>query len=234
MEILAQARHEAPIAAVLFDLDGTLADTLADIDAALNRSLQRLGQPLRARDDVRDFIGEGVARLAQQALASSAGEPMLPPSGQPLQDELVAAFIREYGEHCCERTSLFPGIAALLEALADRGMKLGVLTNKPDPLARRIVEQLCGPDRFAAVAGPRPGYPPKPDPAGALRLAGLLGAPPAACLFVGDSGIDMQTALAAGMDPIGVCWGYTSRDVLVAGGARVLLDEPAELLVVLG
>lgn len=207
--------------AVVFDLDGTLVDTLADIGHAMNAALAALGQPGHPFEAYRGFIGEGVRRLAERAL---------PPGRGDLVDAATAEFRRVYGEHLLDRTRPYPGVPELLDGLVAAGVPLAVLSNKPDPATRRIVESLFARWPFAEIGGERPGVPRKPDPAAALAIADALGVAPARCLFVGDSGIDVATARAAGMVAVGAGWGFRGADELRAAGADVVLGAPPELL----
>jgi phosphoglycolate phosphatase len=205
---------------VLFDLDGTLVDTLGDIAASMNHVLGALGLPEHAPTDYRAFIGEGVARLAERAVPAARVE---------LAPAVTAAFRAHYAEHLLDRSQPYPGIRAALAALVERGAALAVLSNKPDALTRRIVAALFPDVRFGSVAGSRPDVPPKPDPAAALAAAAALGLEPGACVLVGDSGVDMRTAVAAGMPGIGVLWGFRESAELLAAGARAVIGHPDEL-----
>jgi phosphoglycolate phosphatase len=138
--------------------------------------------------------------------------------------------IADYRGHCLVKTRLFDGIVELLAGLHDEGVTLAVFSNKADDLTRRIVESLIGADVFEEVVGAQPAIPLKPDPAGALLVAGRLGIVPERIAFVGDSGIDMLTATRAGMIAVGVSWGLRERDELLANGADAIIDHPLELL----
>jgi phosphoglycolate phosphatase len=207
--------------ALIFDLDGTLVDTLADIAASMDCALRALDLPGHTADDYRAFIGEGVVRLAERAV---------PPERADLVPAAVAAFRAHYSEHLLDRSRPYPGIQATLAALVGRGAALAVVSNKPDALTRRIVTALFPETPFASVAGSRPDVPPKPDPTAALAAAAAMGLEPAACALVGDSEVDMRAAAAAGMPGIAVLWGFRGRDVLVAAGARAVIARAEELL----
>ena len=206
--------------AVLFDLDGTLVDTLQDIAHALNGALAAAGLPTWPLAEYRELVGEGARRLVEKAL---------PADQQPRAEPLLRDFLRRYDEQLLVHTRPYPGVPELLEALSGRGLRLAVLSNKPHPLTVRVVEGLLPRARFAAVVGQREGVPRKPDPTAALRLADELGVPPAAWAYVGDTRTDMQTAVGAGMLPVGVLWGYRGREELLAAGARRLAATPDEL-----
>jgi phosphoglycolate phosphatase len=212
------------VRAAIFDLDGTLADTLQDIAFALNHALGGAGLPALALEQVRQAVGAGADTLVRR---------VTPGLGAEQQAALVEEFRRAYAEHLLDATHAYPGVPELLAALGARGLGLAVLTNKPEEMSRAIVQALFPDIPFAAVVGQAPSRPLKPDPSAALALAERLGEPAGACLFVGDSGVDMQTATRAGMFPVGVLWGFRGRAELLAEGARALLERPAELLALL-
>jgi phosphoglycolate phosphatase len=207
---------------VIFDLDGTLADSLEDIAAAMNRTLAAHGFPSHPASAYRTFVGEGVRKLVERAL---------PPRTEQLRDSFIIAYQADYAEHLLDATRLFPGIPEVLDALRSAGVPVGVLSNKPDLPTRQMVDALCGRWTFAAVFGERPGVPRKPDPTSALALADALGAPPEAVAFVGDTSVDVLTARAASMRPVGVLWGFRPKEVLASGAeAAATGGELAQLL----
>jgi len=209
--------------AVIFDLDGTLADTLDDIADAMNRVLAARGFSPHSPAAYKLMIGGGLRNLVGESL----------PPGQRSAETIAACLdetIAGYREHCLDKTRLYEGVPELLEELRGRGVALAVLSNKADELTRRIVAALCGPGTFTAVVGARPGVPLKPDPAAALLVADGLGAAPARIAYVGDSGVDMRTARGAAMIALGVSWGFRTRDELLDCGAVAVLDHPRELL----
>jgi len=186
--------------AVIFDLDGTLLDTLDDIADSANSVLAGRGFPTHAVDDYEQCLSE---------------------------------MREEYGRNWNVKTRPYEGIPELLGVLQGGGVKRAVLSNKPDELTRVCVSELLSAWTFDAVAGQTAQTPHKPDPTGALGLARLLGVKPAEVVLVGDSDIDMRTAVNAGMYPAGATWGFRSRDELAAAGARSLLDRPGDLLPIL-
>jgi phosphoglycolate phosphatase len=212
--------------AVLFDLDGTLLDTLADIAQAANEVLGRSGLPGHPPEAYRRFIGDGVAMLFRRALPPDRVEA-------GLVERCVATFDDTYGRCWDARTRPYDGIPELLDALAGRGLALAVLSNKPDDFTRRCAEAYLGRWPLRAILGQRPGVPRKPDPAGALEVADRLGIPAGRFLYVGDTSVDMETARRAGMHPVGVSWGFRPAEELWASGAGAVIDHPAELLEVL-
>jgi phosphoglycolate phosphatase len=217
------------LAAVLFDLDGTLCDTLEDIATSVNAMLAARGLPPHPLASYRRFVGDGVEQLVERALSRATGAPA------PVST--VAAGVSElrgeYARRLLERTRPYPGVPELLAALAARGIPRGVVSNKPHALTTRMVEALLPAAGFAAVLGARPEIPKKPDPAAALEAARALGVSAAEIVFLGDSDVDMRTALAAGMFPAGALWGFRDEGELRASGARALLARPEELLLLL-
>ncbi|MDH3198758.1 MAG: HAD family hydrolase [Candidatus Krumholzibacteria bacterium] len=209
--------------AVIFDLDGTLLDTLGDIAAAMNAVLAAHGHPAHPAAAYKHMIGDGVGMLVRRALPEGARE-------QARIAALETEMRETYGRAYAVRTRPYEGIPDMLDALAARGLALAVLSNKPDALTRACVEALLPRWRFAAVVGEKAGVPPKPDPAGARAIVAAVAAAPERVLYVGDSGVDMETAVAAGLFPAGALWGFRSRAELERGGARVLLARPADVL----
>ncbi len=209
------------IEAVVFDLDGTLADTLADIADSTNRVLAARGLPTHERAAYRLFVGEGVTRLVAR---------VLPRDAQHLADEVASAFKEDYAEHLVKETRPYAGIPELVEALVARRLPIAVLSNKPDWATRKVVRALFPNVPFAAVVGFREEVPRKPDPTAALAIAEELGVSPERCALVGDTATDMKTAVAAGMMPVGVLWGFRERAEIASAGARVLLETPSQLL----
>jgi len=207
--------------ALIFDLDGTLADTLRDIMDAMNHALAARGLPVHGPDAYRSFVGEGASQLVRNAL---------PPGRDELVPELLAAYRAHYLAHLIVHTQPYPGIPELLSELQARGLPLAVLSNKPHELTTRVVAALFPGVPFAGVLGQRPDHPRKPDPAGALELCSALGHAPGDIALVGDTRTDMQTALAAGMIAIGVRWGFRDAPELTAHGAHHLIARPADLL----
>jgi phosphoglycolate phosphatase len=212
-----------PFRAILFDLDGTLLDTLTDIAHAANEALEREGFPTHPEADYLRFIGEGVHELFRRALPSEQ-------SDDTLAGRCVEHFQDAYGRSWNVYTKPYAGIQELLDALAARGLALAVLSNKPDDFTRLYGETYLAPWPFRAVVGQREGVPRKPDPASTLEIAEGLGVDPASCLFVGDTVVDMQTARNAGMVPVGVSWGFQPVEALQEAGARAIIERPSDLL----
>lgn len=209
------------VQAILFDLDGTLVDSLADIGDSMNAVLAELGLPTHAPDVYRVIVGDGARALAQRAL---------PPDAQGRLDEVLARYKAHYAAHPVVRSRPYDGIVPMLETLVARGIPLGVVTNKPHELAVEIVARLLPGTPFAAVLGQRDGLPHKPDPAGPLSIARALDVEPARTLFVGDTDTDMRTATNAEMIPVGVLWGFRGEAELRLHGARHIVRTPAEIV----
>ncbi|RKH61952.1 HAD family hydrolase [Corallococcus aberystwythensis] len=210
--------------AVLFDLDGTLVDSLGDIATAMNHALQQHGLPPHPEAAYLRFVGEGVAKLAERATANAA---------PALQGQVLSTYHAYYDTHLFDRTRAYPGVEDALVELAAEGVRLGVLSNKSDDFVKRLAARLLPGVRFTAVYGERPGIPRKPDPTAALALAAELGTAPDACGFVGDTSVDMDTAKAAGMYGVGVTWGFRTAAELHAHGARAVVSSAGELLAAL-
>jgi phosphoglycolate phosphatase len=212
-----------PYQAVIFDLDGTLLDTLEDIGDAVNRVLSTRGLPVHLIDAYRFFVGDGVAKLITRALPEDKRD------AETLRS-CLEAYREDYDQHWNIKTRLYEGIGTLLDELTARGLKLAILSNKPHEFTERCVREFLSKWSFDAVIGGRDGVPLKPDPAGALEIARTLGIPPAACLYLGDTAVDIKTAIAAGMTPVGVLWGFRPTEELRESGAKILIEQPLEIL----
>ncbi|WP_208609735.1 HAD family hydrolase [Desulfofustis glycolicus] len=207
---------------MIFDLDGTLIDSLADIADATNNTLAAFGMPVHPVDAYRHFVGNGVQVLLERALPKDhAG---------PLPDRFVESFKQLYRRHLNVKTRPYGGIDEVLRRLTDKGITLAILSNKPDEFTKVCVSQFFSDIAFSVIYGLRDGVPRKPDPRSALEIAAVVGALPEQCAFVGDSSVDMATGRAAGMCCIGVSWGFREPSELVAAGADLVIDHPHELL----
>lgn len=209
------------IQAVVFDLDGTLLDTIADLAGAINRSLAACGMPTHTVDECRGFVGGGIREAVRRALP--------PDSGEALIDRVLTLYRDDYPFHCAEQTRPYPGIGALLERLTGRGIPLGVLSNKTEATAQKVVHTFFPDVPFHCVLGRAEGRPLKPHPDAAAPVLAALGLPAGAVAYVGDSGTDIVFAKAAGMLPVAAPWGYRSREELVREGAALVPGSPAEL-----
>ncbi|MEZ4403767.1 MAG: HAD family hydrolase [Kofleriaceae bacterium] len=208
----------ASIRAAIFDLDGTLLDSHADLAAALATALAGAGLPAPSATALRAMVGAGARALVERAVAGRADvEPVL------------AGFRAAYRARPLVETRLYAGLAPALDALTARGLTFAVVSNKPHELTTYLVAQLLAAWPFAAVYGHRPELPLKPDPTSTLCAADELGVAPAQCAFIGDSAIDVATARAAGMRAVAVTWGFRDRGELLAAGPDAVVDAPAEL-----
>jgi phosphoglycolate phosphatase len=205
------------VRAVIFDLDGTLVDSLADITAALTTALVAHQLPVPSAGQVRDWVGGGAHQLVERAAPAA------------LVDAVFAQFQASYAATPVAHTQVYAGLAPVLDRLVAAARTLAVLTNKPQALATVIAARVLAAWPFAAIVGARAGVPLKPDPEAALRIAAELGVPAAACALVGDAPSDIATARAAGMVAVAVTWGYRPRAALVATAPDLLVDEPAGL-----
>jgi len=208
---------------IIFDLDGTLADTLDDIAGSMNRVLLAHGYPVHPVNDYKLLVGRGLDNLVSQSLPDISRQPAL-------VSKCLAEMIRDYTNHCLVNTHLYEGITGLLGELTLRGFKLAVFSNKAEPLTQKIVSQLIGDIQFERVMGARPDFPKKPDPAGALFISEQMGISPQNLIYLGDSDVDMIMATRAGMFAMGVLWGFRTAGELIANGARKLLNHPLEML----
>jgi len=219
------ASDNGAFAAVVFDLDGTLADTLQDLADATNWGLSQLGFPVHPLPSYRYMVGAGRTELCRRAL---------PVDRQDLVEKLATMMTDYYAKHCFDTTRPYPGIIELLRKLAGDGIKLAVLSNKPQSFVELTMKTLFGDFHFDQVLGDGPELPRKPDPSGALLIAKRLGIATDRFAYVGDTSIDMETANRAGMYAIGVSWGFRERQELMDSGAKVIVitcDELYEVIV---
>ena len=207
---------------VMFDLDGTLLNTLDDLADAGNRVCAARGWPQHTVEEYKYFVGNGIPKLVERFSPPQARTP------DQLADTL-AAFQADYGAHLRDKTAPYPGMPALLARLKAAGVQLAVFSNKADPLARQVVADYFDASLFDAVRGALPGVPTKPAPQGTLALMQAIGADPAATLYVGDSNVDVDTAHNAGLPCCGVLWGFRTRQELTDAGAEHLAANAEEL-----
>lgn len=215
---------QSAIRGVLFDLDGTLLDTIDDLAACMNAAVAGAGLPTRPVAEHKLMVGDGVANYVLRAMPEqSRGDA-------ELVGRVRESYRRLYSEHWADRTAPYEGIEPMLGRLVERGTALAVLSNKPDGFTRQMVAHFFPAVRFAAVRGAVDGQPLKPDPAAALHIARLAGLPAASFAYLGDTATDMRTARAAGMLAVGALWGFRPRAELEAAGAEALIDHPLKLV----
>lgn len=202
--------------AVIFDLDGTLLDSVGDIAAAVNTVLAEEGLPVHPLSAFYQMVGEGAEVLLQRAVA-----PL------ELRPEWLVRYKALYLQRMYDQTRIYPGVASALEQLVAAGMPLAVLSNKPHEATAALVRHYFPVVPWRAVAGQRPNWPRKPDPAAALDLCQQLGTAPGDCWFVGDTAVDLQTARNAGLRPLGVTWGFRPGEAAMAAHVA---DDAAQMV----
>lgn len=206
---------------VIFDLDGTILYTLEDLSDSLNTVLHREGYPLRTMEEVREFIGEGYRRLLERALPSGTEEVEI--------DRCTELWRKEYFNNIANKTRPYDGIIQLFKDLKDRGLRIGVVSNKMDEATKEACDFYF--NGYVDVAiGDNPHRKRKPAPDNIVEAIRQLGTEIHKSIFVGDSNVDVQTARNAGIKFIGVSWGYRSSEVLIQEGADLIIDRPKELL----
>ncbi|MCP3953850.1 MAG: HAD family hydrolase [Desulfobacterales bacterium] len=208
--------------AIIFDLDGTLLDSLEDIADSMNLVLESCGFPTHPIDAYKYFIGDGMDILVKRTLPGEKRNP-------DILKKCLTAMKKIYSKQWAAKTHPYPGIASLLNRCKVIGLKMGILSNKPDDATQATVNHFLLPEIFAAIHGARPNIPKKPHSLGAKLMAGQLGVEPEECIFLGDMPVDMQTAVAAGMYPVGALWGMRTASELSASGAKMLAVTPADL-----
>jgi len=209
------------VRAILFDLDGTLLDTLDDLTDSVNHMLISFGYPARSREYVRQAVGNGVHNLIVRALPGGEDEARI--------GECLQAFRAHYGKNLDNKTRPYPGVMEVLRALQRAGIAAGVVSNKYDGAVKALSEKHFG-DLVQVAVGERPGVRRKPAPDSVLEAMRCLGVEPADALYVGDSDVDVETAHNAGLRCVGVSWGFRPRESLVAAGADVVIDDAAALI----
>ncbi|MDE6112693.1 MAG: HAD family hydrolase [Bacteroidales bacterium] len=208
---------------VIFDLDGTLVDTLADLAAAMNTVLSRLGYPTHPVADYRFKVGNGVAKLVERSLPEAARQ-------QPaVVADALQQFLDYYNRHDMDATAPYDGIPDLLKRLKARSLQLAVASNKPHAAAVEIVHHYFGQDLFDCIYGQRPGAPVKPDPAIVHDILRTLDVSAGQALYVGDSAVDMETARRSGIPSVGVLWGFRPESELREAGACHIVSHPSEI-----
>lgn len=207
---------------IVFDLDGTLLDTLEDLADATNAALQLYGLPLRALDEIRAFVGNGAAKLIERAVGKA---------DKILQENVLVAFKTYYGEHCADKTAPYAGVLPLLKTLRECGVKTAVLSNKPDFAVKSLSQEYFGGLLQAAVGeNEAAGIRKKPAPDALFSVMEALSADPKTTVYVGDSEVDIQTAKNAGIDCICVTWGFRDKAFLEEQGGTCFVDVPQEIL----
>ncbi|MBC5687575.1 HAD family hydrolase [Mediterraneibacter sp. NSJ-55] len=210
--------------ACIFDLDGTLADTLESLVFSVNQTLQEMGLPFITEEQCRRFVGNGARVLIEKALLTSGED------AKSRLEEGMERYRRIFDANCTYHVIPYEGIETLLDVLKKRGMKLAVLSNKPDAQAVKVAEEVFGRGRFDQIQGQKEGVPRKPDPSAALAIAKSLGATVEETIYIGDSEVDIATGRAAKMLTIGVAWGFRGAKELKEAGAGYIVGSPDEII----
>lgn len=210
--------------AVLFDLDGTLADTIESIAKAGNRALEACGFPGQPLEAYKYFAGDGADTLVRRVLRAAGDQEC------SAYEKVFAKYQEFFKNGCTYHVKPFDGIPELLAALKEKGIKTGVVSNKPHLRTIDVVEGLFGKGSLDIVVGQKEGVPKKPDPSVVLAAADSLGVSPEECMYVGDTNVDMITGNAAGMYTVGVLWGFRDKEELEANHAHAIVKEPGQLL----
>lgn len=209
------------IKAVIFDLDGTLVDSLQDLCDSANYALEKFGFPIHEKEKYKYFVGDGIPKLIERVIPRESFT-------QEIHTKVLKTFMERYRSHYLDKTSPYEGIVQSLCKLKEKGIKTAVVSNKADEMAQRVVDKIFS-GEFSYVTGKREDYPLKPDPALTIKIMKDLGVEPEECVFLGDSGMDMATAKNAGCVAIGVLWGFRTAEELRANGAQYLLDSPEKI-----
>lgn len=210
--------------ACIFDLDGTLTDTLESLTYSVAETLKEMGLTPITSDECRRFVGNGARVLIEKSLKAAGGE-----TAAGRLDEGMEIYGRIFDANCTYHVTPYEGIRKMLSELKSQGIRLGVLSNKPHRQTVKVVQEIFGEDVFDCVQGQQEQIARKPDPEGVYRLMEALNATKEECLYVGDSEVDIRTGKNAKVRTVGVAWGFRSREVLAAAGAEMIIDEPGEL-----
>ena len=205
----------------IFDLDGTLLDTLQDLANAVNHAMRRMDYPERTVDEVRRFIGNGIRMLIKRAAPQDISSDDY--------DKTLAIFMAYYLEHIADYTKPYDGIIDVINTLKQKGCKVAVVSNKADEAAKKVVKDFFG-DIFDLVVGKMYRFPSKPAPDSVLYVIETLGADKSKCVYSGDSEVDVQTAHNAGLPCVGVTWGNRDISELIAAGAEYIAEKPSEII----
>lgn len=211
---------------IIFDLDGTLMNTLDDLTISTNYALSQMGFPTRTIDEVRQFLGNGVRTLIEMALPDNTSEEMI--------ESMISCFLQHYTLHCKDHSRPYDGILELLSSLKKKGIQMAIVSNKPDVEVKKLnAEHFAEFIDVALGENEKSGIPRKPSPAMVYEAINQLGAEPEKSLYVGDSDVDILTARNAGIDCLSVTWGFKTAEFLSQFGATKMIDSPSEMLEVI-
>jgi len=209
--------------AVIFDLDGTLLDTIEDLTDSMNTVLAGLELPLHSVSEFKKLVGKGMRNLVVSSLPESM-------QTDEIVDRCYNSMFETYGNRWDVKTRPYDGIPELLDSLTEKNIHLAILSNKIDKITQLIVQKYFPGWKFDAVFGERPGVPRKPDPAALNEIIQIMQLEPAEIICLGDSGSDMEAAIKAGAYPVGALWGFRDADELLSHGAKIMIKKPGELL----
>lgn len=211
------------IKGVIFDLDGTLANSIEDIADSMNQVLEENNFPTHDYATYKTFVGRGVRTLVEKSL------PLENRDAKEIEKNFDR-MMQIYDENCIVKTCLYPGIKDLLDALSERGIKISVFSNKANELTQKVVKVLLADWKLEYVLGAGGDIPRKPDPKGAILISEKMGIDPSELMYIGDSGVDMATAQNSGMHAVGVLWGFRDMEELLTNGAQTILEKPMDLM----
>lgn len=210
----------------IFDLDGTLLDSIEDLGNAVNYALNQMGFPTHVITAYPDMVGNGVRKLIERALPAGEAYPQI-------VDRMLVHFRKHYDEHCCDNTAPYPGIDKLLQKLTAEGINLAVTSNKYQTAVTKIINHYFPDANWQAILGNTPGVPRKPDPSIVFAALNLCPTPKADVIYIGDSGVDMETARRACVESIGVTWGFRPAAELKAAYADHIVSDPDDILTII-
>ncbi|MDE5417364.1 HAD family hydrolase [Labilibaculum sp. DW002] len=208
---------------VVFDLDGTLANSIEDIADSMNKVLQEKNLDTHDYITYKTFVGRGIKSLVENALPKSHRDASF-------IEECFQRMMEVYDDNCIAKTALYPGISDLLNSLRDRNLKIAIFSNKANELTQKVVNVLLANWQLEMVIGAGGDIPRKPDPKGALLISEKMGIAPEELMYVGDSGVDMETANNSGMHAVGVLWGFRDMEELLENGAQTIIHHPMDLI----
>ena len=211
------------IKACIFDLDGTLTNTLDSLEYSVNETMKEIGMPQITKEQCRQFVGDGAKVLLERTLKAGGDTQLCH------LEEAVEAYARIFDANCMYKVAPYEGIPQMLQQLKESGIKLAVLSNKPDRQAVPVVEEVFGKELFDHIQGQKDGVPKKPDPTAALTIVSSFGVLPEEAAYIGDSEVDLATGHAAKMQTILVSWGFRGRKALLEDGAECIVDSAEEI-----
>ncbi|MDR2287372.1 MAG: HAD family hydrolase [Prevotellaceae bacterium] len=209
--------------AIIFDLDGTLINSIPDIADSMNEVLSAYGYPQYSHNQYKYFVGNGIRRLVERCVPPEYATP------ENIAN-IFGTMIEVYGNNCVNKTRVYEGIYELLDVLPAKRVKMAILSNKTDSITQKIYDKLFRNNHFELVLGATDSFPKKPNPTSALFVAGSLAVAPDEVFYLGDTSIDMETAYAAGFFPAGASWGFRPADELLSFGAKFIADSPTDCL----